>query len=193
LYGYKATTVDIETKYKPSICKDILKLKLCDIPQRNNITLVWASIPCTVYSIQSLRHHWYTFPYANRQYYYLPKSKESLTAIRILEKTLWLLRKINPQYFIIENPRGALRHMPQISAIPFRHTVSYSDYNSPLYKPTDLFTNIPGLHLKPIRTAVGRTFTGSVNELQSAYQRSVVPEALIIDILQQLVSPGRTS
>ncbi len=46
--GHKVFTIDIDSNFNPSLCKDILKLELKDIPFKPNV--IWASPPCTEYS-----------------------------------------------------------------------------------------------------------------------------------------------
>ena len=185
-YQYKTFTIDIEPKYKPALCANIQYLRLNQIPQRNKIFLVWASLPCTYYTILNLSNHWKKLPYSFRNYYYIPLSSEAKASIRLLEKTLWLIRKINPVYYFIENPRGALRHMAQMKSIPFLHTVSYNDYGAGIYKPTDIFTNMPGLHLRKLAGSVRKTFPQSVAKMNNSFNRSLVPSELIHEILHQI-------
>ncbi|WP_149241493.1 hypothetical protein [Dyadobacter sp. 32] len=187
-FGYRTFTIDLEEQYQPDLSADIAKLALHQIPDRNKISIVWASVPCTQYSILNLVNHWEKITYNHRSYYYFPKTDAARSAVRLLEKTLWLIRKINPTYYFIENPRGALRHMPQMNYAPFRHEISYSDFEMDIYKPTDIFTNCNFLKLPRISSCVGRSFPGSVNKLSSAYERSIVPPALIREILTQVDS-----
>lgn len=185
-YNYKVQTIDIIEKFNPSICADILQLKLNQIPQYKKISVVWASVPCTVNTILNLHNHHEKFLYSHRNYYYLPKTSEALHSIKMLEKTLWLIKKINPVYYFIENPRGAMRHFPQIKSIPFRYCVSYSDYGASVYKPTDIFTNCGFLKLKELKTSVGQKFENSVAKLNDSFQRSIVPSLLVQEILNQI-------
>lgn len=185
-FGYKVFTVDIETKFQPDLSADIAKLALNQIPGRDKASIVWASNPCAEFSILHLSEHWDKITYNHRSYYYFPKTEASRRAVQLLEKTLWLIKKINPTYFFIENPRGALRHMPQMNFAPFRYEISYNDFGLDIYKPTDIFTNCSFLKLPKISTAVGREFAGSISEMSSAYERSIVPPALIREILSQL-------
>ena len=66
-------------------------------------------------------------------------------AIEYVAKTIDLIRIIQPKYFFIENPRDILRHLPVINKLSkydlIRSTVSYYDYGSQFWKPTDLFHN----------------------------------------------------
>ena len=184
--GFKTFNIDIEEKFAPGLVADISKLKLNQIPSSDKALLVWASVPCTYYSILTSKNHWDKLTYSHRKYYYIPKTKEARSAIRLLEKTLWLIRKINPVYFFIENPRGALRHMPQMQAIPFLHSISYSDFGMDIYKPTDIFTNCPFLELKQITRTEDKKFGNQVCKMNNAYERSKVPGQLIESILNQI-------
>lgn len=183
---FKTFTIDIESKFSPSLVCDISKLSLQQVPNREKIMIIWASLPCTFYSILNISKHWKRLTFAHRKYYYIPASIQARQAIQLLEKTLWLIRKINPVYFFIENPRGALRHMPQMSAVPFLHSISYSSYGAEVYKPTDIFTNCPFLQLKEITRNPGQSFAKQITQMNSAFERSIVPAALIQDILTQI-------
>ena len=185
-YAFKTFSSDIDPALKPDFACDILKLSLKDIPCLNDVFFIWASVPCTTYSVLSLSRHWKKHTYAHRKYYYDPISKDAKQAIKILHKTLWLIEQINPVYYIIENPRGALRHMLPMQKIPFRYTVSYNDFKAGVYKPTDLFHNIPFLELPQLKTSVGAHFEKQISSMYNAFERSVVPEALVRSIVSQV-------
>lgn len=192
--GFESWTVDIEEKFKPDICIDILNLRRSHLP--GSVDVVWCSLPCTVYSIMSLDKHWTKVNLGYRKYYYIPKSQDALDALKILQKTISLILKMKPLYYFIENPRGALRHFPHIQFIPYRHTVSYSDYGFDIYKPTDIFTNCGLFKPTKIRTAVNRKFRSSVLDMKTAYERAIVPPALIeylIDCISFLVKPDQAT
>jgi site-specific DNA-cytosine methylase len=180
LRGFETISVDCVPKFKPTICKDIQNLKRGDLP--GNVHVLWASVPCTTYSVLSLAHHWQTHSIGYRNYYYTPKTPEAVETLRILNKTCKLIAQINPIYYFIENPRGALRHMPQMRLIPYRRTVSYADYGFDYYKPTDIFTNCKDFKPKQITGCVGRTFDNSIKDMNGAYERSLVPGLLIDEI-----------
>jgi hypothetical protein len=185
-YQYRTFTIDNVPKFIPALCADISKLSLKQIPESKKVFMIWASIPCLYYTIMNVKDHWDKITYNHRQYYYIPKTREARQAIQLLEKTIWIIKSINPVYYIIENPRGALRHMPQMNFAPFRYTVSYNDFGCDLYKPTDLFTNCNFLHLPKIKSSVGRTFAGSVLDLKTSFERSIVPPGLVREILKQI-------
>ena len=186
-FGFKTFCTDISPGLQPDLAIDIIDISLKMIPSFKKVFFIWASIPCTTYSVLSLKSHWKKTVYAHRQYYYSPVSNDARTAVKILHKTLWLIEQINPVYFIIENPRGALRHMQPIKKIPFRNCVSYSDFGESVYKPTDLFHNIPFLRLPQIKTPAGRVFSGSIENMNNAFERSKVPPALVSEIFSQIM------
>lgn len=187
--GYSTCTIDNNPKLFPDICADISTLRVNDIPNRSKISFIWASLPCTVNSVLNSHNHWKKIHYSHRKYYYTPTTNEARASLRLLEKTLHIIRSINPKYYVIENPRGVLRHQPQMKTIPFRDTVSYSSYGIDLYKPTDLFHNIPGLQLAKLTGSVGKTFTLHVHTQANAFERSKVPPALIQEIIKQTTKP----
>jgi hypothetical protein len=184
--GFETFTIDNNAALQPDLVADIMTLKAPAIPGQGKCLLLWASFPCTWFTILTTSIHWKKETYSYRKYHYVAKTDQAIYAVKLLEKTLHLINTINPVYFIIENPRGVMRHLPQIRQIPFRHTVSYADYGMEVYKPTDLFHNIPFLKLKPITGAMGRQFTGSIKAQGNAFTRSIVPAELARDILQQI-------
>jgi len=183
-WGYDTVTVDMNPKYKPDICVDILNLRATKLPK--SVSAVWASIPCYVFTILAIAHNWEKINIGNRQYYYVPKNKKAIEALRIVNKTIDVIKKLNPVYWFIENPRGALRHMPQMRLAPYRRTVSYADYGFKIYKPTDIFTNCKEFRPKEIRGAVGRKFELKIEDLSNSYQRSLVPPDLIHELFYSI-------
>ena len=157
---------------------------MLDLPQKVNV--VWCSVPCSVYSILSIATHWEKICIGHRNYHYIPKTKEAIEAMRILNKTIRIIAKLNPQYYFIENPRGALRHFPQMKLVPYRHTVSYADYGFNYYKPTDIFTNCETFKPIPITGCMGKTFESSVRDLPGPYERSLIPPALIEEVFNSI-------
>lgn len=194
-FGFRTFSVDIESKFFPSLVADISKLRVDQIPHPDSCAILWASLPCTFFSVLNIAYHWEKITYAHRKYFYVPRSVQAKKALQLLEKTLWLIRAINPLYYFLENPRGALRHMPSIRTVPFRHTVSYSDYGMDLYKPTDLFTNCPFIELTQLRRYQVRSYSQKISSMSSAFTRSIVPEQLIKSLILQILNhhPGLKS
>lgn len=184
--GFEVISIDNNPKLNPTICKNIQSVNRKSLP--GSVAVVWASIPCTTFSILSIPKQWDKISIGYRNYYYVPKTPAAIEALRIVNKTLKLIAEINPIYYFIENPRGALRHFPQMKLVPYRKTVSYADYGFDYYKPTDIFTNCESFNPKQLTWAVGKEFDRSVEDLPNAYERSLIPQPLIEEIFQSFTN-----
>lgn len=97
------------------------------------IPFVWASPPCTAFSVASIGRHW-----ALQRGVYLPKSDAARDAVKLIDATLRLIGALEPRYWLLENPRGMLRKMDTMQGLPIR-TITYCKYGERRMKPTDLF------------------------------------------------------
>jgi len=139
--GHEIFTVDIEPKFNPSLSIDIMKLEPNMIPFEPDV--IWASPPCQKFSIMTVYMNW-----TKEGDNYIPKRKETIEAINIVKKTLELIKKFNPKFWFIENPRAMLRKqdfMPNDK----RKTVTYCQYGFDYQKPTDIWTNLNSWNPKP--------------------------------------------
>jgi len=110
-HGWECFTIDNNCKLNPDLCKDILDLTIQDIPFKPDI--IWASPPCTCFSVASIGTHW-----TGGKKGYVPKSDNCKVALQIIEKTLDIIKEIDPQFYIIENPRGVMR---KLSIVMYQH------------------------------------------------------------------------
>ncbi len=101
-YGDYIFTIDNIKDYNPDLCIDILKLG--DHDRLKDINVLWASPPCTTFSVASIGTHWKGGSNA-----YEPKTKECEIGLKILEKTIKIISITKPKYWYIENPRGVMR------------------------------------------------------------------------------------
>jgi hypothetical protein len=98
---------------------------------------IWASPPCTAFSVASIGHHW-----GGGRGAYEPKTEAAKVAKVLVSHTRNLIDGLRPRLgFVIENPRGVLRKLPMLADIP-RKTVTYCQYGDDRMKPTDLWTNL---------------------------------------------------
>lgn len=106
---------------------------------------VWASPPCTTFSVASIRHYWdYVDGVA------VPKNEKTLKGIAVVEHTRKLIEELSPtKGFLIENPRGMLRKQSVMAGLP-RHTIAYCQYGDNRQKPTDLWGYVPNWSPKPM-------------------------------------------
>tara|TARA_R100001244_G_scaffold9274_2_gene11370 strand:- start:12293 stop:12919 length:627 start_codon:yes stop_codon:yes gene_type:complete len=126
--GYEVFSIDINDFEKIDLVIDILDLEKGMIPFKPDF--IWASPPCTTFSIASFGHHWKE----NRQ----PKTKEAVKGLEILNKTLSIFKWFPDAMFFMENPRGMMRK--KVSGID-RTTVTYCSYGDTRMKATDIWSN----------------------------------------------------
>jgi hypothetical protein len=125
--GAEICSIDIDAAFEPTIAMDIMELTVQDLPFKPDVIL--ASPPCESFSVASIGVHW------NRDY--SPKSQQAEQSVKLVQKTVQLIKEIQPKVAIIENPRGMLRKLNLIPANPI--TVWYCHYGEKRAKPTDLF------------------------------------------------------
>lgn len=190
-YGHETFTVDNGTDFmtldhytKIDLVQDILELDVSDIPFQPDI--IWASPPCTTFSIASCGHHWNApDDEGNRE----PKTKEAEIGLLLLEKTIWIMNELQPKYYFIENPRGLMRKMGAVEYLN-RHTITYCRYGDNRMKPTDIWTNLdwtPRPMCKngmPCHEAAPRGSKTGTQGLKGAYERSKIPYELCKEILE---------
>lgn len=177
---------------------NILDLELQDLPWAPDF--IWASVPCTTYSLLAIGHH------RNGP---TPKTEAAVIGDQIVQHTLNLIRRSGAG-FIMENPRAMLRKMPFMRGID-RRTVTYCSYGDNVMKPTDLWSNtfrsllLPeGIDLRPMcynnnkhchhdraprystLRSKGMVPTGGTTERKNAYERSIIPAELCFDVLGDL-------
>jgi len=110
------------------------------IARHGPVKVVWASPPCTGFSVASCGHHW-NAPEADGTR--TPKSDKGRLAVQLVEHTLKVIGWLNPDYFWIENPVGILRKLPLLNHLQ-HHKITYCRYGEERMKPTDLWGKFPG-------------------------------------------------
>ena len=185
-YGYETFTTDIKQFGQIDYVVDIFDFDIDSITFWPDI--IWASPPCTTFSIASCGYHWNAPDNkGNRE----PKTEAAETGLLILEKTIWILNELQPKYFVIENPRGLMRKMDAVQYLK-RDTVTYCQYGDNRMKPTDLWHNLgwtPRPMCKngmPCHEAAPRGSKTGTQGLKGNYERSKVPYELCREILEYI-------
>ena len=185
-YGYETFTTDYNDFDGIDYVVDILDFDINSIPFWPDI--IWASPPCTTFSIASCGYHWNAPDnQGNRE----PKTEAAKKGLLILEQTLWILNELQPKYFVIENPRGLMRKMDAVQYLN-RDTVTYCQYGDNRMKPTDLWHNLnwtPRPMCKngmPCHEAAPRGSKTGTQGLKGNYERSKVPYELCKEILEYI-------
>ena len=182
--GHKTFTSDAESFEKIDYVCDIFDFDTSIVPFKPDI--IWASPPCTTFSIASCSTHWTKDK--------KPKTENAKIGVQIVKKTLEIIEELQPKYFVIENPRGLLRKLNLIDQKTMK-TVWYCTYGDKRAKPTDIWTNIEKWIPKPVchngnknchhEPAPRGSKTGTQG-LKGSYNRSKVPEQLCEDILNSV-------
>lgn len=149
---------------------------------------VWASPPCTAFSVASMGYHWTGGSKA-----YIPKTEFAKLSQDLVAYTINLIKELNPiRGWIIENPRGVLRKLPVVQGLP-RNTVTYCQYGDTRMKPTDLWGVVPNWKPRtmckngqPCHEAAPRGARTGTQGLKGARERSKVPYELGKEILDAL-------
>ena len=131
--GHFVQTLDIERRFKPDFCMDILELE--HIEDLGEYDVILASPPCQTFSVAAFPMHYWK----KEGDKYVPNSKKAHIAKDVAARTFMLLRTSSARYWVIENPRGLMRKV----FIPPVATVAYCQYGSKYMKPTDLWGRIP--------------------------------------------------
>lgn len=150
-----------------------------------NINVLWASIPCTSFSIAG------TWKYFDKW----KPTKEFKKWLKILEHTIFLISILKPNEWYIENPRGHMRKyiedlFNKYSILRKRHTITYCQYWFEYMKPTDIWTNNNKWKPKKMckngdncHLSAPRNSNKWLCWISWAYTRSKVPENLFREIL----------
>lgn len=178
--GCSTFTSDIDESFQTDYTVDVMNFDISKIPF-THIDIVWASPPCEGFSVASIGRHWNTDN--------TPKTLKAEQAVEVVQKTIEIIERLKPTYFIIENPRGKLRKLPFMQGF-MRHTVTYCQYGDTRMKPTDLWTNIPNWQPKPMcrngmpcHVAAPRGSRTGTQGIKTYKNRSRVPEKLCQEIL----------
>ena len=142
-YGFKTYTTDNQDFDKIDQVCDIFDF---DLQKAIDILdgypdIIWASPPCTYFSVASIGHHW------NKDN--TPKTKEAILGVKIVQKTIDIINELQPAFWFIENPRGKLRKLDVVGGFA-RATVTYCSYGDIRMKPTDIWTNFHFWKPKPM-------------------------------------------
>lgn len=188
-HGATTFTSDFDASFNTDYTADIMEFDTKRVPFA--VDVLWASPPCETFSVASLGHHW-----TGGKGAYEPKTQACLDGIKRVEKTLEIIDQLQPKVWIIENPRGVLRKLPMMNREGmYRYTVTYCQYGDTRMKPTDLWSNMPNLQLKPMckngmpcHVAAPRGSSTGTQGIKTYRDRSRVPSELCKSIYSQVNS-----
>jgi hypothetical protein len=147
--------------------------------------VIWASPPCTGFSVAAIGHHW-----SGGKGAYIPKTETAKLGIELVRKTLEIINHFQPTYWFMENPRGVLRKLDVVKGLK-KNSVTYCQYGDERMKPTDIWTNSDVWTPKPMckngdpcHVAAPRGSRTGTQGRANAYERSKIPEELCREILK---------
>jgi len=177
--GHDTFTIDNEEHHNPDLPADILTVH--EVPKSK---ILWASPPCTGFSVAAIGTHW-----TGGKGAYIPKTDTAKLGIELVKHTLKLLNKT--EWWFIENPRGVMRKMPFMQDLT-RHTVTYCQYGDTRMKPTDIWTNATWWKPRPMckngmpcHIAAPRGSKTGTQGLKGAIERGVIPPELFYELFEQ--------
>jgi len=142
---------------------------------------IWASPPCTSFSVASIGHHW------NKDK--TPKTEQAHKSIELVLFTLNLIKSLNPKAWLLENPRGMLRKQAIMRGLEHRQ-ITYCAYGDTRMKPTDLWGSVPNWVARPAckngatcHEAAPRGSKTGTQGLKGAKNRSMIPYELSKELL----------
>jgi hypothetical protein len=140
--GHTVIRFELDEQFQADEHVDVASLNFDDLIARyGRPDFVWASPPCTAFSVASIGRHWYEPG--------KPKTEAAKYAQELVASTVELIHGLNPSLgWLMENPRGMLRKLPVVAHLP-RQTVTYCTYGDFRMKPTDLWGGVPGWTPRP--------------------------------------------
>lgn len=176
---------------------DIMQLSQHDVMKWfGKPDVIWASPDCTTYSIAGISHHRIKGIAGEL----IPISTYARFCDELNKHVLYLIKKIGPSLYFIENPRGGMRKMLFMKGIP-RYTITYCQYGDMRMKPTDIWTNHPNPNFKPMchngdpchQSAPRGSRTGTQG-LPNSIERARIPNQFcnhIVDICEDYLKAAK--
>ena len=187
--GHEVFTFELDKFFEATENVDVFDLSadyLIEVYGRPDF--VWASPPCTAFSVASMGHHWISGGQDPQ-----PRTDAARQSQELVAHTLALIADLNPTHgWLMENPRGMLRKLPVVKGYPLR-TVTYCTYGDSRMKPTDLWGNVKGWQPRtpckngqPCHEAAPRGSRTGTQGIQGSRLRSMVPYELGKEILEAI-------
>jgi len=129
---WDVVTVDINPAFDPDIVADVMILVPSDDRLPNDPDVVLASPPCTKFSRAGNHDAW-----DDRE----PVNDDARDAIAFAHHVAGLVKGLNPEYWVIENPEGRLRYKHGFGSPDAEITLC--QYGTEYQKPTDLWGRLP--------------------------------------------------
>lgn len=168
--GFKTYSLDILKKYEPDEIANILDFNYKKF-KPHYFNVIWASPPCTEYSIAKTRG-----------------VRNIKQANKFVKRTLKIIEYLKPDFYFIENPRtGYLKEQPFMKNLKY-FDVDYCRYGFKNKKPTRIWSNL--IFNNPINKLCNHKGSHelSTQDITSLNDRYKIPRLLVIDILKNIIN-----
>lgn len=194
--GHEVFSVEWDKDFKNiDLYADISILTAKEILEKfGHPDVIWASPDCTTFSVAAISKHRRRNPENGNLE---PISDYAKFCDATDQHVLDLIRELNPTFFFIENPRGAMRKMEWMQGIP-RYTITYCQYGDTRMKPTDIWTNHPDPQFKPpckngdsCHMKAPRGSRTGTQGIKGAKERARIPEQFckhVVDICEAYIN-----
>lgn len=181
--GHEVFSVEWDKSFKDiDLYEDISKITAEQIISLfGKPDVIWASPDCTTFSVAAISHHRRQNPITGE----LEPITEYAKFCDLCDRhVVDLIKELQPKFYFIENPRGAMRKMSFVQGLP-RYTVTYCKYGDERMKPTDIWTNHPNPRFippckngDPCHISAPRGARTGTQGIKGSKDRSRIPEAL---------------
>jgi site-specific DNA-cytosine methylase len=188
--GDRVTTFELDTAFDVTWHADVKRLDARTVLEvSGRPDFVWASPPCTKFSVASLSRNWRKTADGVE-----PINDETREALDLVRHTVALIAGLRPRYgWLMENPMGMLRKAEVVRALP-RATITYCQYGDFRQKPTDLWGGVEGWTPRPAcrrgdpcHEAAPRGARTGTQRLKGAASRSMIPRDLSAEVREAIV------
>ena len=194
-HGHEVFSVEWDKSFDSiDLYKDIGQLTADEVIEKfGHPDVIWASPDCTTFSVAAISRHRRLNPVTGDLE---PISDYARFCDEVDKHVVQLIKQLDPTFYFIENPRGAMRKMSWMRELP-RYTVTYCQYERDKrpedrrMKPTDIWTNHPlPMFLPPCSNGdkchapAPRGSKQGTQGIKEVADRSRIPDALCEHIVQ---------
>lgn len=185
-----------EGRIQPDVKMDVSSLEPDTMPEPD---FVWASPPCTCFSMASVRWYWNKTDDGYKPTDDDPEKRmKAVRHMSLVMDTIDLIEAADPKYWFMENPRALLRSiLEEQRGITPEGTVTYCQFGDNRMKPTDLWGRHPdGFEYRSCSNGDschesaprGSNHSGTQNSSMDAVERAMIPDGLAKHVFET-VSP----